>query len=987
MYIGLFDIWKRILQSLGLIPPVNSRYILKDDQQLSQNRVKPPEFDSANQVRVLLFREVNGQDRKLLFDSKAVRKRDPLASPSLGKPPTGANVRRRQESSIEKSFKLNENQSREYVYEWHKSNPDQSLLREMIFGAVSISYHGTTMKIHTIRSPSQIMLSVVFPAPLLPPSSRNGENETEESGTWNSSVEVNIDKSAEKNDHLAHSVPVNVPSRLSGHYIESRDSDSDSLQSHDGHSSLPTTHLSPERPTAGLPRSSSYNSLQRRILRNKATSIEMGLSKSHEMTPNEPVYGTSGNQRQKQERIKLGLSIVINLKEDENSPENKHFTDFFFTHISLIEGHLMELKDTVIRGYINRRIFVHLMFEGSKLFQRCLHDLFTAPRLQNPEWLTIISSPNHRHLSYAFLERFSKLLRQFDKKETNFFVSTLLTAVLTHHLSWVPSVIPTDSKIQSTQSSHKHVPYWVDLLAKSRPYNPLWVQLSDLYGALGVPLRLTKTVIRGQKREVIQNFLRVLSYFIRCSDICQKEFDRAEEFCSENDCLSARSPTLPVSCNALKTDTKVTISTASSCSTTTEKLSPPTIVSEVCLPQNLLLPQTNTASLDADCASHSSKDTCDLTITPTEDRTPEENPSITTHSVLVPNGPYESVKPSALDSLGYMSLEEKMEVINPSKRQALKEQPSNCCLEIGNTNSSVCAMKEGKENDPSTRTVCAKDNQNCVCRSSKSKAGSSSKDYLSADDQQCSILCTKDTTLSCSKVKECESIEEGYHSMEEPHSPSRDNHLSEMLKRLENWCPEGCDGMPLPGLQQLGEDMEPSPYKSLGWSLMADVSDHYSSDFCLQGICGPIREDEIQRDLLRKTQIHILGEPASEALCIVADTDNWTVQLLSSHFMGCEIPGNLGTTIAMSSLVSGICDSIMNMVELGIPPESCIIYLEDRLQELYTRSQTLADYVRSCRFPVPQARIASALNVDVSDLPLLMSIATTHSPNLSVYNR
>ncbi|GFV64244.1 folliculin-interacting protein 2 [Trichonephila clavipes] len=979
MYIGLFDIWKRILQSLGLIPPVNSRYILKDEQ-LPQTRVKPPEFDSTQQVRVLLFRELNGQERRLLFDSKAVRKRDPLASPS-GKPPIGVNVRRKQESSIEKSFKLSDNQSRDYVYEWQKSSSDESLLREMIFGAVSISFQGTTLKIHTIRSPAQIMLSVVFPAPPAPLSSRNGENETEESGTWTSSVEVNIDKSTEKVDpHLAHSVPVNVPSRLSGHYIESRDSDSDSLQSHDGHSSLPTTHLSPERPIGGLPRSSSYNSLQRRILRNKATSIELGLPKSDERSND---YSSTPGQK----RSKLGLSIVINLKEDENNPENKHFIDFFFTHISLIEGHLMNLKDTVIRAYLNRRNFVHLMFEGSKEFQRSLHDLYTAPRLQNPEWLTIISSPNHRHLSYAFLERFSNILKQFDKKETNFFVSTLLTAVLTHHLAWVPSVIPTDSKIQSVQSSHKHTPYWVDLLAKSRPYNPLWVQLSDLYGALGVPLRLTKTVIKGQKREIVLNFLKVLSYFIRCSDICQQVYDRTDDTYADNDSLCARSPTLQVNSNAIKMDTKVTVSTASSSSTTVEKFSPSQATPEVCLPQNLLLP-LNSASLDTDSASHSSKDTCDLTITPTEERTSEDSSSINAQSVLVPNVPQESIKPSALDSLGYISLEEKVEAVNSSKRQALKEHPSNCCQELGSVNSSVCTAGKGKENDPSAQIACSKVDHSIVCRLSKSKLGSSSKDCLCLENQTGELLFTKDIAYCSSKVKECESIEEGYHSMEEPHSPSRDKvHLSEMLKRFESWCPEGCDGMPLPGLQHLGENTDPSPYKSFGWSLMADISDHYLSDFCLQGVSGPLDEDEIRRDLVRSTQIHVLGEPASEALCIVADTDNWTIHLLSSHFVGGDIPGSTGTTVAMSSLVSGICDAIMNMVELGIPPESCIIYLEDRLQELYTRSQTLADFVRSCRGPVPHSRIANILNVDVSDITLLQSIATTHSPNLSVYNR
>ncbi|GIY25454.1 folliculin-interacting protein 2 [Caerostris extrusa] len=594
-------------------------------------------------------------------------------------------------------------------------------------------------------------------------------------------------------------------------------------------------------------------------MRNKATSIELGLPKSHE---NSTDYASTPGQK----RSKLGLSIVINLKEDENNQENKHFIDFLFTHISLIEGHLMNLKDTVIRAYLNRKKFVHLMFEVRfSRIQRSLYDLYTAPRLQNPEWLTIISSPNHRHLSYAFLERFSNLLKLYDKKETNFFVSTLLTAVLTHHLAWVPSVIPTDSKIQSTQSSHKHTPYWVDLLAKSRPYNPLWVQLSDLYGALGVPMKLTKTIVKGQRKEVVLSFLKVLSYFIRCSDICQQVYDRAEDAFAENENLGIRSPALPVCSNSIKMDTKVTISTASSCSTTTEKLSPIAASEASCLPHNLLLPQATTSFLELDTASHSSKDTCDLTITPTED-----NCSISAQSVLVPNALCESVKPSALDSLGYMSLEEKMEAVNPSKRQALKEHPANCCSDVGSTNLSASTIREGKENDPSIRMSCVKEEHNCACRPShKSKTGSNSIDCLCLEDHPNGLTFTKD---ACCKTKECESIEEGYHSMEEPHSPSRDtNHLSEMLKRLENWYPEGCDEKPLPGLQHLGENTEPSPYKSFGWSLMADISDHYLSDFCLQGLSGPLNEMEIQRDLLRKPK-SICWENLHQKHCVLLRT-------------------------------------------------------------------------------------------------------------------
>lgn len=66
----------------------------------------------------------------------------------------------------------------------------------------------------------------------------------------------------------------------------------------------------------------------------------------------------------------------------------------------------------------------------------------------------------------------------------------------------------------------------------------------------------------------------------------------------------------------------------------------------------------------------------------------------------------------------------------------------------------------------------------------------------------------------------------------------------------------------------------------------------------------------------------------------------------------------------------------------------CIIYLEDRLQELYFRSQMLSDYLRSSnRLSISTSKVSNTLNVDVSDMPLLLSIATTHSPELIVHNR
>jgi len=55
-------------------------------------------------------------------------------------------------------------------------------------------------------------------------------------------------------------------------------------------------------------------------------------------------------------------------------------------------------------------------------------------------------------------------------------MSTLVTAVLTHHLAWVPTVMPAGGSPSGTYLE-KHSAKWVDTLAKSHPYNPLWAQL------------------------------------------------------------------------------------------------------------------------------------------------------------------------------------------------------------------------------------------------------------------------------------------------------------------------------------------------------------------------------------------------------------------------------------------------------------------------------------------------------------------------------
>lgn len=58
------------------------------------------------------------------------------------------------------------------------------------------------------------------------------------------------------------------------------------------------------------------------------------------------------------------------------------------------------------------------------------------------------------------------------------FFAALLTAVLTYHLAWVPTVMPVDHP-PARGFSEKRASQSVSMLAKTHPYNPLWAQLGQ----------------------------------------------------------------------------------------------------------------------------------------------------------------------------------------------------------------------------------------------------------------------------------------------------------------------------------------------------------------------------------------------------------------------------------------------------------------------------------------------------------------------------
>lgn len=60
----------------------------------------------------------------------------------------------------------------------------------------------------------------------------------------------------------------------------------------------------------------------------------------------------------------------------------------------------------------------------------------------------------------------------------------------------------------------------------------------------------------------------------------------------------------------------------------------------------------------------------------------------------------------------------------------------------------------------------------------------------------------------------------------------------------------------------------------------------------------------------------------------------------------------------------------------------CLAHIEAKLLELCVRSQALAELLLNSHF-LDIATLTSELDLDANDVPLLLSIASTHSPQVT----
>ncbi|NXO81438.1 FNIP1 protein, partial [Sitta europaea] len=1130
-----------------------------------------PEFDPS-QIRLIVYQDCERRGRNVLFDSSAKRK---IEDVSVSKLCSDAQVRvfgkccqlkpggdssSSLDSSINSSSSFSDPKEQCPKYQGSRCSSDANMLGEMMFGSVAMSYKGSTLKIHQIRSPPQLMLSKVFTA-------RTGSSIYGSLNTLQDSLEfINQDSNTLKPDHstimngllgniglsqlcsprrafseqgplrlirsasffAVHSNPMDMPGRE-----QNEDRDSGIARS----ASLSSLLITPFPSPGSSFNKSCASSYQRRWRRSQTTSLENGVFPRWSMDESFNLSDdSSGPNPGIVRKKKIAIGVIFSLSRDED--ENNKFNEFFFSHFPLFESHMNKLKSAIEQAMkmsrrsadaSQRSLAYNRIVDALNEFRTTICNLYTMPRIGEPVWLTMMSgTPEKNQLCHRFMKEFTFLMENASKNQ---FLPALLTAVLTNHLAWVPTVMP-NGQPPIRIFLEKHSSQSVDMLAKTHPYNPLWAQLGDLYGAIGSPVRLAKTVVVGKRHDLVQRLLYFLTYFIRCSELQETHLlengedeaivmpgtvitttlEKGEVEESEYVLVTMhknRGNLLPTESEEMRAPNcsckycKCPISLAQNIEGVAQQeredmQSTPKVELESSSDENRTIVPEDAQEDAVDVAQpRPCLDTKLETVVCTGSASPEkclgaegcleaagstwsseealEAGSQAGGGTRTPGIALEKKPPDKLFLAAFpcsaaeaqtkvtfligdsMSPDSDIELRSQAVVEQIARHHSPPAAEAAVSADQNCEAKQTVEDqnrdcgtaEPFPQVASEHQSWNANPYSAESMSlfdeyftDDSSVETRTIDDnpgQAATNLLAHNSSLEFSKklcTKACKPPSEFCKFMDSvrqetykncfneqdqrekisirvphgdrenvekkvapgidwdiPRNESSDSALGDSesedtghdLTRLgsnyyggeqEDWAEEY--EIPFPGSKLVEVNSVQPSIANFGRSLLGGYCSSYVPDFVLQGIGS----DEKLRhclvsDLSHAVQHPVLDEPIAEAVCIIADTDKWTVQVASSQRR--MIENKLGKEVLVSSLVSNLLHSTLQLYKHNLSPNFCVMHLEDRLQELYFKSKMLSEYLKG-QMRVHVKELGMVLGIESSDLPLLAAVASTHSP-------
>lgn len=151
--------------------------------------------------------------------------------------------------------------------------------------------------------------------------------------------------------------------------------------------------------------------------------------------------------------------------------------------------------------------------------------------------------------------------------------------------------------------------------------------------------------------------------------------------------------------------------------------------------------------------------------------------------------------------------------------------------------------------------------------------------------------------------------------------------------------------------------------------------------FLPQGISSTPSKWELQlkQDLSISSHCAVLETSQAENIAIVANVDKYDVRLVSSHSPLLPSSNSANGIVGMSQLIASMLESTQAMFNSGVSEFQCLSFIESKLREIYLHSETLASFLLETEFCTLNS-LTTALNLSVNDIPLLMSVASIHTP-------
>ncbi|KAI9199220.1 folliculin-interacting protein middle domain-containing protein [Polychytrium aggregatum] len=256
---------------------------------------------------------------------------------------------------------------------------------------------------------------------------------------------------------------------------------------------------------------------------------------------------SSGLKRRPRKRHSYALGVIFNI---DVLPELK---DIYFTHFAIIDRHVQHFQRRVSKAIVsaleglvrssNARDPDYLVYsrgplpyhflnadrsfcEEAEKLRIALLNLAVFPRIDPPLWLNMLTFPQTRTSGCeSLVSDLCFLTGKHNPRHKQLFMSSLVTLVLSLHLAWtgtVASVIRRESAADPKANDKDSDPRDSedDL---SQPYNIYMAQLSDLHGSIGAPAIASRTLIVGENnKDAVRRILNVLSYFIRSGELVER---------------------------------------------------------------------------------------------------------------------------------------------------------------------------------------------------------------------------------------------------------------------------------------------------------------------------------------------------------------------------------------------------------------------------------------------------------------------------------